>query len=228
MELRRELLLTIGLLVLLNLCLAFGAIGLLVRMGPASELILEENVYSLVAADEMLAELAHAGGAPLAPQARERALQALDNARRNQTEEAEQPVLAALEARLPAALDGDPAAREQTVVSIQQLIRINRQAMRAVDEEARRLGSAGAWAAVLLGFLSFLLSIGVIARLQSRFVRPLVDLHAVLQAAVQGDRLRRCRPSVAPREVIAVTESVNRLLDERLERSQRDATPPSV
>ncbi|WP_428263038.1 hypothetical protein [Haliangium sp.] len=219
MELRRELLLTVGVLVLLNLLLAFGAIGLFVRMGPAIEHILQENDYSIEAAEEMLAEIAGAGSEPLADAAEDRVRQAMARAQQNVTEAAERPVLADIEQLLPRALAGEPDARRQAVTDVRRLIEINREAMRSVDEEAQRLGSAGAWAAVLVGFLSFLLSLFVVVRFQRRFVRPLVDLYEVLESARQGERLRRCRPSEAPREVILVAESVNGLLDERLRRS---------
>jgi methyl-accepting chemotaxis protein len=219
MELRRELVLTIGALVVLNLCLAFGAIGLFVRMGPAIERILQENVYSIAAAENMTAELALAGGAPLEPDARMRIERALAHAKRNVSEEQERPVLATLDRVLPSAIAGEPEGRRQAVVAVRQLIRINRVAMRNGSEEAWRLGGAGAWAAVFVGFLSFLLSIFVVVRLQKRFVRPLVDLHQVLESARRGDRYRRCRLADAPREVIQVTQAVNRLLDERLERT---------
>jgi len=220
MELRRELLLTIGALVSMNLLLAFGSIGLLVRMGPAIERILQENVYSIVAAEEMLADFAESGGAPLSAEARVRVERSFDKAKRNVTEPTEQPVLDSLEQSLDAAMNGDVEARGQVVGNIRRIIRINREAMKSVDEEARRLGSAGAWAAVLVGFISFLLSLVVVVRLQNRFVRPLVDLYQVLESARQGDRLRRCRIADAPREVIQVTQSVNKLLDERLQRDE--------
>ena len=222
MELRRELLLTVGALVSLNLLLAFGSIGLLVRMGPAIERILQENVYSIMAGEEMLAELAESGGAPLSADARGRVQQSFKNAKKNVTEPSERPVLDSLERHLEQAMGGDPQARSQVVGDIRQIIRINREAMRSVDEEARRLGSAGAWASVLVGFFSFLLSLFVVVRLQNRFVRPLVDLYQVLESARQGDRLRRCRLVEAPREVIQVTQSVNKLLDERLQRDNAD------
>ena len=223
MELRREILLTIGALVLLNLLLAFGAIGLLIRMGPAIEHILQENVYSIVAAEGILAEFAEAGGAPLAAAAQRRVQRSLANAKRNVTEGSERPVIAALEAQLPLAMAGNAQVRAQAIHSVRELIRINRMAMRGVDREAQRLGSAGAWAAVFIGLLSFALSLFIVVRLQSRFVRPLVDLHAVLESAREGNRLRRCGLSDAPREVVQVMHSVNTLLDERLERLQRPA-----
>jgi methyl-accepting chemotaxis protein len=91
--------------------------------------------------------------------------------------------------------------------------------MRDVDLEARRLGSAGAWTAVFVGFLSFLLSILLFVRLQRRLARPLVDLYEVLESARQGDRLRRCRLTDAPREIIQVTQAVNGLLDARLQQA---------
>lgn len=216
MELRRELLLTIGALVVLNLILAFGAIGLLVRMGPAIERILDENVYSIVAAEEMLSELAEAGGDPLSPEARSRVALALANARNNQTEVDEGPVLDQLAIDLPTAMQGDREGRRKTVASIRRLIQVNRDAMHEVDAEASRIGTAGAWAAVFIGQMSFALSIFVVVRLQRRFVKPLVDLHQVLESAGAGERHRRCRDPDAPREVVQVTHAVNRLLDERL------------
>lgn len=228
MELRREFLLTIGALVLLNLCLAFGSIGLFVRMGPAIAHILEENVYSITAAEEILAELAEAGGSPMGPDQSARVHRLLGEAQRNITREEERAAFAALERSLPSAMDGDPDARRQAVTSIRQLVRTNREAMHRADEEARRLGSAGAWAAVLVGFLSFLLSVFVVVRLQRRFLRPLAELYEVLERARQGDRLRRCRMTDAPHEVVQVMQATNRLLDERLERARAHVTSGEV
>jgi methyl-accepting chemotaxis protein len=182
------------------------------------ERILQEDVYSIVAAEEILAELAQQDSA-LAPEARTHVRQALDKAKRNVTEEEERAVLAALEGALPSAMAGERAGRRLAVASIRKLIRINRDAMRNVDLEARRLGSAGAWTAVFIGFLSFLLSIVLFVRLQRRLARPLVDLYEVLESARQGDHLRRCRLTDAPREIIQVTQAVNGLLDARLQQA---------
>ncbi len=212
MDLRRELLFSIGALVLLNLGLAFGTMGVLLRMGPVIERILQENVFSIVAAEEVLTEFALSGGAGLAPEATARVNDAVNDAKRNVTEDVERPVLEELERVLPSAMAGDIQSRRAAVASLRDLIDVNRNAMREVDREARRLGSAGAWTGVFTGFLSFLLSLVVVVRLQRRVVQPLMDLHQVLE----GDRLRRCRAVDAPREVIQVAQAVNRLLDERL------------
>lgn len=218
MELRREFLFTIGALVLVNLVLAFGSIGLFVRMGPAIAHILEENVHSIVVAEEMLAELADAAGAPLDEGARERMRKGLREAQGKVTRSDEREALVALEGTFSALLEGEPAARKRAIAHLRQLVHANRVAMGEADAEARRLGSAGAWTAVFVGFLSFAWSVFVVVRLQRRFLRPLAELHEVLEGARQGERFRRCRFADAPKEVVQVIESTNRLLDERLER----------
>lgn len=147
MELRRELLLTIGPLVSLNLALAFGAIDILVRMGPAIERILEENVFSIIAGEELLAEFAASQGIPLDQDARVRATKALAKAlakaQRNVTEAEEGPVLTSIERELPGAFEADPESVERVVRDVRAIIAINRGAMREVDEAARRLGAPG-------------------------------------------------------------------------------------
>ncbi len=215
MEVRRELLLTVSGLALINLVLAFGAIALFVRMGPAIERILEENVVSIMAAEDVMVELAIAPG-PLDPGAEGRIREALRKARDNITEQGERSVLESAGRELEGSISGDQVARGRLVMSMRELITINRAAMQDVDDEARRLGSSGAWSGVFLGFLSFLLSLLIVIRFQRRFVRPLEDLSAVLESVHRGDRLRRCPNRDAPHEIVRVVNSVNRLLDERL------------
>ncbi len=216
MDVRRELLLTVGALVLLNLFLAFESIGLFLRMGPAIQRILDENVFSIVAAEEMLVEMAGARGHALSDPRQDRIRDAFERARSNITEIDERPIMSALEVHLPSALAGDDDAQSAVVRELDALIRINHSAMARVDHEAQRLGNAGAWAAVLVGFLSFLLSLLVLSHLRKRLLRPLEELHAVLEAVRGGDHLRRCHAADAPVELLQLMQSVNRLLDERL------------
>lgn len=226
MELRREFFYTIGTLVALNVLLAFGAIGLFVRMLPAIERILEENVYSNIAAEEMLAVLAESPTARVPTEGRRRVEDAFRRAKSNVTEPEEIPVLDAIGRNLRAALDGERDAVVAEVRAIQNLIAINRDAMRKVDREAQRLGRAGAWAAVFVGFLSFLLSVVVLGRLRRRVVEPVVELHHVLEGLRRGERFRRSSPRDAPAEIQEVLQSVNALLDERLQKT--DPRPPGI
>lgn len=228
MELRREVLWTLGALVVFNVLLAFGVVGLLVRMGPAIGRILEENVYSIQATEEILAEFASVtdddepalAGIERARR-RTNILAALERAKKNVTEPEERPVVKALEENIGAALAGDRSARRAVVAGCRRLIGINRQAMNRVDRAAQRLGTAGAWAAVLVGALSFALSVVVLRRLRRRVLLPLVELDAVLASARRGEGYRRCRPHDTPHEVAQVIRAVNLLLDERLPNAPR-------
>jgi hypothetical protein len=224
MDLRRELSLMMGALVLLNLLLAFGVIGVLVRMGPAIEGILKENVYSISAAEDIVSELATAEPGGLSTEALARVDEALARARSNVTEEAEIPILGRLEASLAGERGGARDARADAVAAARDLIEVNRVAMTAVDREARRLGSAGAWTAVGIGLLSFGSSLFVLGRMRRRLLSPLLELHAVLEATLAGEPFRRCQHADAPVEVRRVLGAVNRILDERMKRSR--ATEP--
>lgn len=217
MDLRRELVFDIGAIVALNVVLAFGVIGLFVRMGPAIEKILEENVASVVAAEEILAVFAAAGDAPLGPAQETQVRGALERATANVTEEAEGPVLAAMSRDLPVAVRERGDARRRVVDGAGRLSAINHAAMRAVDEDAQRLGAAGAWAAVLVGFLSLLLSLFVLARLRRRVLLPVLEIHDVLgEASFVGKR--RCRPRESALEIGRIADSVNGILDDRAAR----------
>lgn len=110
---------------------------------------------------------------------------------------------------------GDPQARAAALGHLRSLIAINREVMTAVDLEARRLGSAGAWAAVFVGSIPFALGLLIVAQLRKRLLRPVLEIHDVLAAVHNGDRFRRCKLLDAPIEIRKAAESVNRLLDER-------------
>ncbi len=79
---------------------------------------------------------------------------------------------------------------------------------------AKRLGTAGAWAAVLLALSGFAVSVLAVSRLRRRVLAPLEDLSATLQAAHHGDIHRRCQSWAGPLEIKMVLSGVNRLLDE--------------
>lgn len=215
MELRREINVTVGSLVLLNLGLAFGCVGLFVRMGPAVQRIMQENVYSISAAEDILEELARNPEGPIPQASRARIREAIARARTNVTESEETPILDALATNLDPTLAGDNAARQRSIDEVRNVIRINRQAMRSADGEAKRLGIGGAWATVLVGFIAFALSLVVMGRLRRRIVQPIEELFGVLIAAREGAQHRRCRAGSAPTQLEQVAQSINALLDQR-------------
>jgi hypothetical protein len=213
MELRREVTVSIGLLVAFNALLALGAIGLLGRMAPAIEQILEDNVVSLEAAEHMLAVVARSGGGPVSASEQQAFRQALAAAKGNITEVLEVPALGRIEAAADLALAGDPARSTEVIQALLDLIEINRAAMRTADDDAKRLGTAGAWAAVFIALALFASSLAVARRLQTHLLAPLVELHETLLARRGGDRFRRARIDHAPIEIRQIMLETNALLD---------------
>ncbi len=216
MQLRRELILYLATLVLLNVALAFISTGLFARMGPVISLILTDNVPSMDAATDILSEFAAAPG-PLSPDALARADAALARAEANITESSEKAPIASIRRLLPPAATGEPAARAALIDAVHSLNVANRQAMSTVSDNARRLGSAGAWTAVFVGVSSLGLGLLIILQLRRRLVLPVLELHDVLRSVRHGDRFRRCRQMEAPIELKETAQSVNVILDERRE-----------
>lgn len=223
MQLRREFLVGLGTLVTLNILFAFGAIGLLLRMSPAIERILQENIYSIEATEEMLSLLVQSSRQPSRDMTLQQFEQAWQRARNNVTEAEETSVLQTIQQHYRAAIGGDEQAVGTVVRALQRLMHINRSAMEATDEEAQRLGFAGAWVAVLVALVSFVISLMVVHKLEGRVLNPFVELYRVLQSVLAGNPYRRCREIDAPEEIKRVLNSVNLILDERLTRNHADA-----
>jgi PAS domain-containing protein len=221
MPLRRDFLLSVGVVVACNILMAFVAIGLLTRMSPAFERILLENVYSNEAATEMLALLAEPTRASTAKERQRRFASALQRAKSNITETEEVGVLARLEQQYGDALAGDASAVRVALQALKDLTAINRRVMVHTDQEARRLGAAGAWVAVFIAVFSFVISSLIIRHLERHVLNPLVELHDVLEAVNVGNRHRRCRVIEAPEEIRRVLSSINSLLDRYLNDSDR-------
>jgi len=229
MELRRYFLIGVGSLVVFNLLLAFGSVGLLSRMSPAILEILEENVVSISAAETMLAVLATPKvESSLGSNGTKRFKTALSRARENVTEPDEVPVLNEIEANSDAALAGNSDAISLVVTRLLLLSQINRQAMAQADSEAQRIGVAGAWVAVSLFIVSVVISLFVIRGLQKRFVDPLSELHDVLLAVQQGEQHRRCYAEDPPPQVKHVMDSVNGLLSRVFDPTAEEPPPQEL
>lgn len=202
----------ISLLVAVQLATAFAAIGLLTRMSPAVEEILAENVYSNEAAEEMVSSL---GLALAGVDGDHHAAfnEAVRRARENITETEEVPVIDRIDAAGQSFFAGDRTALRAAVDGAQQLIAINRAAMQRANEEAQRLGTAGAWAAVALSLVGFFVSVIVVRRTIQGIVEPIEELEAALDAFRAGDPYRRCQGKAASEEMRHVLRAVNVLLD---------------
>lgn len=211
MTVRREIRAAVGTLFVFQLAGVFAGIALLTRMTPAIEHILAENEYSIRAAEEMLTVVA---AESFDDTGRAKFDAALERAKSNVTEAEERPLLAAIEGDADALFAGDTTVRRRSVESIVALSGINRRSMREQDDEAQRLGLAGAWAAVAVGLVAFVLFVFFSRRLDAQVVEPLDEIRSAVTAATDGDVFRRCVPrgTYEPRQI---SRGLNALLDDR-------------
>jgi len=207
---------TIGLgsLIALLLVVSFGSIALLTRMSPAIERILDENVSSLDASEEMLSTLAKQGDTAAPAGEQRQFLDATKRIRANITEPEESPIVERIETRGPRAITGDHMSRVRTIQALIELGDINRSAMMRADQRAKRIGVAGAWAVAFLAAFGIALSWVVLARIRRHLLLPLGELVETLDASARGDTFRRCNAENAPRELAHAMKVANALLDE--------------
>jgi hypothetical protein len=223
-RIRDEIRLGVGTLLFVQILMMFAAVGLLARMTPAIDQILEDNERSIHAVERMLVVLAEPPSSEpgrLADRHR-RFDQALEDARSNITDERETAVIDAIDEQVAAGLAGDPAALAELRSDLGKLGDINRDAMHDSNLRAKRLGTAGAWVLVLLGLVGLGLSIMVMRRFQAKLIRPVYELGAVLEACAEGDRHRRFNPADASSEFREVAQVVNSLVGEHFGRLERD------
>jgi PAS domain-containing protein len=225
----RELSLSIGALGAILVLTALVAINLLERMTPALADVLQENVDSMDAAGNMLASLAAARLPEAeAAAARGRFLAALEDAAQNRSEPEEAALLEELRAVEGAAFRGEPLAIQRALGALASLGRVNRAAAQRANSEAKRLGSAGAWAVALLGMFGFGATLFVTRRLTRRLLLPLYEMDRVLSALEQGDRLQRCATRGMPTRQHELLSRLNRLVDASVQSINSGASVPET
>jgi hypothetical protein len=210
-----------------------AAVALLARMTPAIDQILEDNEKSIRAVERMLLALAETESSLSDDAARidefdlrrRHFERALAEAEGNITEPSEAPVLARIAERQDSALAGDPRAIAAVQEDLWTLGNINRERMLAANSSAKRLGTAGAWALVLLGLIGLAFSIALMRRARGKLINPVYELSAVLEACSAGEVHRRFNPASASREFQEVAEVVNQLVSEHFTRQDRGWEP---
>ncbi|MCA9614455.1 MAG: hypothetical protein H6721_04600 [Sandaracinus sp.] len=215
----RQVLRTLAVLVTLQVLTSFVGAWLLGRMTPAVDRILVDNERSLEAVETMALALTADD-----LDARARFESSLAVAENNVTEHDERPELRVLRENYPRALTGDLAARAAVRDALARLGAVNRVAMERANEEAQRLGLAGAWVVALFGILGLIGSVLAVVRTRRRLVGPLRVLADVVTDHARGSSHRRC-PRTEGGELGEVLGHVNELLD-RIERAK--PTGPDV
>lgn len=202
-------------LIVLNLVMAFGSIWVFMRMAPAIEIIIEQNERSLHACEEMLSSLALVDqSAEDVDQLQAEFLKALQRAKNNITEKEEPIAIEAISQNYIQAFAGNLESKKRTVTAIQQLSQINRSAMVAADRKARQFGNAGAWGIVFMASAVFMVGMLFIRGLRRSLVKPLEEIHSVIQAVKTGDKMRRCTGPDAPQDIRTIFGGFNDILDQ--------------
>ncbi|MCA9578206.1 MAG: hypothetical protein R3B40_08585 [Polyangiales bacterium] len=212
MRLRQEASVGIGSILVLQVLLSALGIVLLNRMGPAIEHILEDNVFSSLAVEEMLSILAEPDVASH-PASHQRFEEAFSRARENVTEPEERPLIQRIARGKAGALAGEPDARRDVIAALRQLAQVNHDSMARADRGARRLGTAGAWAAAMLGALALGLGVMVYRRLRLRLELPVEILRQTLERIRNGDARARCVVGPGPTELRQIARDLNAILD---------------
>lgn len=199
----------------LNLLMSFGSIWVFMRMSPAIEIILDQNVTSLQTCEEMLASLIRSSNENKydAESSRESFVAALNKAQHNITEDDEPDAIKSIKLSYIKAFEGDTVEIKNTVDAILRLGSINREAMVESAWKARQFGTAGAWGIVFMATAVFLAGILFVRSLKRNLTNPLEEIHSVTTAMRNGDTMRRCTGTDLPKEVNQVFSELNEVLD---------------
>ncbi|MFH2092391.1 MAG: hypothetical protein ABIJ31_08505 [Pseudomonadota bacterium] len=202
-------------LIALNLIMAFGSIWIFMRMAPAIETIIVQNERSLHACEQMLSNMALADqSANDVEPFKSEFLQALQRAENNITEKEEPIAIQAISQNYILAFDENLAAKKKTVAAIQHLSQINRVAMVKADQKARQFGNAGAWGIVFMASAVFMVGMLFIRGMKRGLVKPLEEIHSVIQAVKAKDHMRRCTGPDAPQDIRSIYSGFNDILDQ--------------
>lgn len=213
MRTRHDIRIAVFVFLVFNLVIAFGSISLLERMTPAIQGVLQANVYSIAAVEEMFSTLAEPSDRDVTERS-QKFRAALDRAKKNITESQETELIESIDRGFEGALAGDVVSRLKVISDLRLLGEVNREAIRKADQKAVRLGKAGSWIIVLLGAFGFLLSLIILTRLNRQVVRPVEEIYDAVREWKEGNSRRRCNHVDAPPELQNTMTVINHLIDQ--------------
>lgn len=212
MDFSRKYLAGIRLILGTMLIVALTSTFLMERMSTAIKLILNENVYSVEAAEDMIINLALYNISPMDLH-QEQFMEALTRAKNNITLKGEKTLIHRIEQLVPAAFEGQQRGRRQLIEELENLAVLNREAMLRADEDARFLAIAGGWAIVGLAVVGLLISSRVLTQVQRHAIDPMVEICRGVTDWEQGNRLRRFQVSQSSKDLRRTQETLNHILD---------------
>lgn len=199
--------LSVYLMILFNLLLAFGSIWSFQRMNPEIRQIYKRNVISLSACEEMLASLA--SDEVDVPRFRK----SLEKARSNITESGEKESLLKIGSLLKEFESGKKEARKRLAEEIVHVTHFNREAIIKAAVHAQKMRQAGAWGIVFMTLIFFGAALFFEQRLRKTLLLPLQEIALVMEARIKGDKFRRCHILHANTDMKKLFDAINSLLD---------------
>ncbi|MGM0600692.1 MAG: hypothetical protein ACQETH_12855 [Candidatus Rifleibacteriota bacterium] len=222
MSLARSINLGAWLIVIINLLMAFGAIGIFTRMAPAIENILQKNAISLRTCETMLAQLALAKISKDKNEISQKFKAALINAKNNISEKNEAQIIEDIEKHYVKALSGEQDATRITVEKLRKLSNINYSAMSEADSKAKQLGGGGAWAIVFMALIAFVSGVIFIHQITHKLLIPIKEIKMVLIEHLNGETRRRCTGIDLPGDIRSIYGNLNQVLDRSMHNSFDD------
>ncbi|MDD2942701.1 MAG: hypothetical protein PHC51_07030 [bacterium] len=220
MELKRSIYWKLFLSAFTILIISLGTMGLFLRMTPAIETILQDNVPSIMATHGMFRALSmrHSDRET----EKENFISALQLARDAAHNDNEFALVSRVKALGEKVFAGEEDYLPSLTAALKELADVNHHAMIKRDNEARRLGNAGAWAVMMMGFFGFSGALFAMSRIRQHVLEPIDDTYNALVAFERGETRRRAHLTrSAPFEIAEIIRSANHLMDEIMAASIR-------
>lgn len=212
MDFEKKFITGVRLIIGAMLVIAVTSSFLMERMSNAIKKTVDENVYSLEAAQDMMSAISMAKltGAKLYQL---QFMDALERAKSNMTLPGESSLVERIEKLAPLAFAEQDQANRQIIEDLAALADLNREATQKVDEEAKFLAIAGGWAIVGLTIISLLAGSRILNQVHQQSIAPMVEICHGLSDWEQGNRLRRFQIARSSKDLRRAQQSLNAILD---------------
>ena len=208
----------VWLIVVLNLLMAFGAIGVFMRMAPAIAEIITNNAKSLQACEDMFAAIILFNNEPENKEKHQQDFEiALKTALNNITEKNEPEIISVINNNYVEMFRGNKEHQLFVTEAILRLTKINHQAMKRADYNAQSLGYGGAWGIVFMAVIAFLAGVIFVSQLSNKILDPIEEIKTTLMEHQAGEKFRRCFKANVPADIKRIFELINRLLDSTMD-----------
>jgi hypothetical protein len=203
-------------LVFINLVVFFCTIWLFLRIIPAIDLIVKDNLSSIESVESMLTSLSVVENEGATKKDLQSFKIALRNAKKNISKEDEKIALNIIDRSYQKAFQNDIIARKELKFAIDYLFQINRDEILRLKKEASQVSMAGAWGLVFMVIITFFITMLYLKKMERKVLNPLDEMYDVIKAYKMNDRFRRCSGINVNKDIRLIYNGINELLDERI------------